>query len=519
MPREKSVRDPFAVRSSGVLLHPTSLPGPFGCGDLGPEAHRFVDFLAAAGQSWWQMLPVGPLGGGYSPYDSPSSYAGNPALISLELLANDGLLTKGELSPPRALVKARAAEFALALKFKQARLETAYERFKARGRAASKAELTRFVTANQTWLRDYALFQALKAAYPRRSWTQWPAELRSRKRQALKSAERALQDQIHFIYFLQYTFDRQWRALQAHAAKNGVALMGDVPMFVAHDGADVWAHQELFFLDSKGNRTSVAGVPPDYFSKTGQRWGNPLYRWDKLQKSGFSWWVDRLSKTLERFDAVRLDHFIGFHRYWEIPANARTARRGRFVQVPGRAFLKRLRESFGGLPFVAEDLGLVTSEVHQLRDEFGLPGMRVLEFAFGEGSRLYQPHNYPRRSVVYTGTHDNDTLVGWLNAVPPRGDRRAAAAMRAERRRALNYANSTGPTPHWDIIRLALMSVANTAIFPMQDLLGLGSEARMNIPGTPQGNWRFRLQPGQITPGLAEQMWELCELYERLPSR
>ena len=511
--------NPFSERCSGILLHPTSLPGPHGVGDLGPEAHRFIDFLARAGQRYWQMLPVGPLGGGASPYDSPSAFAGSPLLLSLEQLVERGLLEPREVLDPRGFQSSRRAHYAAAARYRTRRLRTAFGRFKDRAGDAERAELARFVEEQRDWLPDYALFSALKSARGGASWTTWPSELKRREPSALENARRDLQNEISYHEFLQFEFARQWTALREHANSRGVKLLGDVPMFVAHDGSDVWAHQAIFQLDDQGEQRVVAGVPPDYFSADGQRWGNPLYDWNVLRETGYAWWIARMKTTLERFDALRLDHFIGFHRYWEIPASASSARDGRFVGVPGEDFFEKIRSTLGRLPFIAEDLGLVTPEVGALRDRFEMPGMRVLEFAFVDAnSRDYQPHRFPHRSVVYTGTHDNDTVVGWLTQHERSRAEHDMRVLREERQRALTYAGSDGREVHWDMIRLALASVADTAIFPLQDLLGLGTEARMNIPGTATGNWEFRVLPHEITSALADRMATLCEGYERIPS-
>jgi len=510
---------PFSERSSGILLHPTSLPGPHGVGDLGPEAHRFIDFLARAGQRYWQMLPVGPLGGGASPYDSPSAFAGSPLLLSLEVLRERGLLEHSEIGDPRAFASSRNAHYAAAIRYRERRLRRAFARFQARLGEGERAELARFVEQENHWLPDYTLFRALKSARGGAPWTTWPSELKRRETGAMEHARRELDAEVRYHEFLQFEFARQWSTLRGHANSRGIKLLGDVPMFVAHDGSDVWAQQGIFQLDEHGERRVVAGVPPDYFSADGQRWGNPLYDWSVLRETGYAWWMSRFKSTLERFDALRLDHFIGFHRYWEIPSHSESAKDGRFIGVPGEDFFARVESTLGHLPFIAEDLGLVTPEVGALRDRFGMPGMRVLEFAFVDAnSRDYQPHRFPRGSVVYTGTHDNDTVVGWLSAHERARVEHDAPSLRAERERALAYAGSDGREPHWDMVRLALASVANTAIFPLQDLLGLGTEARMNVPGTASGNWEFRALSHEINPELAERMRALCESYERIPA-
>jgi 4-alpha-glucanotransferase len=499
-----------------VLLHLTSLPGPFGAGDLGPSAHRFAEFLANAGQRFWQMLPVVPPGGGDSPYDSPSAFAGSPWLVSLEALARHGFLDAADLVAPGRLSRAERTLFRATKRFRERRLRKAFANFRARQGAAH--ELASFAEANHDWLPDYALFNALKRAHRQAPWTSWPRELVTREPSALERMRSALAAEVEFELFVQREFSRQWGELRSRCTSLGVRLLGDVPMFVAHDAADVWQNQRLFQLDEAGRRRVVAGVPPDYFSADGQLWGNPIYDWNALRESGYAWWIARLRRTLERFDAVRLDHFIGFHRYWQVPAGATSARGGQFVEAPGYELFERLRAELGGLPFVAEDLGVLTVEVERLRDHFALPGMRVLEFAFGGDWRDYQPHRFPRRAVAYTGTHDNDTVMGWLDAFRREKDPKRASELERERERALRYAAGDGREPHWDMLRLLVASVADTTIFPIQDLLGQGSEARMNVPGVANGNWTYRVPANALTPELAERMFELCDRYERVPS-
>jgi 4-alpha-glucanotransferase len=405
------------------------------------------------------------------------------------------------------------------MRYRERRLRRAFARFEARNADGERAEVSQFIEQQREWLPDYALFRALKSVHGGASWTTWSAELKRRDTPTLERARRDLDAEVRYQEFLQFEFGRQWSALRHHANSRGVKLLGDVPMFVAHDGSDVWAHQAIFQLDGEGRQRVVAGVPPDYFSADGQRWGNPLYDWNVLRDTGYGWWLSRFKSTLERFDALRLDHFIGFNRYWEIPADSPSAREGRFVSVPGEDFFQKVESTLGHCPFIAEDLGLITPEVAALRDRFAMPGMRVLEFAFGDpNSRDYQPHRFPKQTVVYTGTHDNDTVVGWLS-----GHQRARAehdqrALREERERALAYAGSDGREVHWDMIRLALTSVANTAIFPLQDLLGLGTEARMNVPGTASGNWEYRALSQELDLAIADRLGSLCETYERIPS-
>lgn len=506
--------NPLHQRRSGILLHPTSLPGAHGHGDLGPEAHDFLRFLARAGQSLWQMLPVVPPGGGDSPYDSPSSFAGSSELVSLRYLVEDGLLEPADLIAPARLRDCPRSRYGAAKRFRTRRLRKAFERFRA---GVAQHGLHELREREQFWLPDYTLFAALKAAYRDAPWFSWPAELRRREPAALAAARRELAAEIAYHEFVQLAFDRQWQRLRGHAQHLGVLLLGDIPMFVAHDGADVWQHQHLFQLDPDGHRLAVAGVPPDYFSADGQRWGNPLYDWRQLRETGYAWWIERLRGNLRRFDAIRLDHFIGFHRYWEIPTRSPSAREGRFVEVPGQDFFNKAREALGDLPFIAEDLGIVTPEVERLRDDFGLPGMRVLAFAFSDGAEAYLPHRFHRRCVVYTGTHDNDTIRGLLDAPERTADEHERRQLERQRDRALAYSGSDGREPHWDLIRSALASVADTAIFPIQDVLGLGTEARMNVPGTPDGNWGYRVRSELLSSAVAAKLTRLTETYERCP--
>jgi 4-alpha-glucanotransferase len=498
-------------RSSGVLLHLTSLPGPCGNGDLGGEARRFAGELARCGQRWWQMLPVGPTGEGNSPYSARSAFAGSPLFIDLEALARDGLLRERTL-PPR--FPSGRVDYAAARAYRDGELRRAFGAFEKR-RASASYRSFRERTAG--WLEDFALFSALRTAagVP---WSGWDRDLRLRRPAALSRARRELAREIELRRFEQWVFDEQWRSFKQHCKSKGVGLMGDVPFFVAYDSADVWAHQDLFELDREGNPTVVAGVPPDFFSKTGQRWGNPHYRWSRLRRSGYAWWMERFEHELSRFDALRLDHFIGFWRTWQVPASAATAEKGRWAAGPrDELFLRLLRKRRGRrLPFVAEDLGLVTPEVKALRDRFELPGMKLLQFAFGTDLQAhdFRPHNYPRRSAAYTGTHDNDTAVGWF--FDPGGRERTPEQAETERAMALAYLGLTEPREiHWHMIRCVLTSVASLAIVPMQDLLGLGSEARMNRPGTADGNWEWRMREGAFDRRIGDRLAELSQLTDR----
>jgi 4-alpha-glucanotransferase len=503
-------------RASGVLAHITSLPGPHGNGDLGSEARRFIDWLKDAEQSYWQMLPVAPCGNGNSPYSAQSAFAGSSLLIALEALVDRGWLTAHELRAEG--LSSERVDYSASERFRARLLRLAFER----GRR--DVDLRLYRERNLHWLDDYALFRALKRAHGDSEWTEWPVELRDRKPEALAKAHRELAHEVEFRCFEQYLFDEQWNALRSYAHASGIGLIGDIPIFLAHDSADVWQHRELFFLDGQGQPTVVSGVPPDYFSETGQRWGNPLYRWDTIRETGYRFWVDRMRAMLTRFDVIRLDHFIGFHRFWEVPASERTAVNGEWRPGPGADLFDTLARELGTLPLIAEDLGAVTPEVKALRDQFSLPGMRILQFAFGNDASAndFLPHNYPRRTVVYTGTHDNDTMVGWfeakeeLAAGPDQASTRSPEQVAIERQATLRYLGAAnGDNIHWDMIRLCLMSVADSTIFPLQDLLGLGSEARMNRPGQGTGNWEWRSKPGATSPAVAARLADLTRCYER----
>jgi 4-alpha-glucanotransferase len=483
-----------------VLLHPTSLPGPGPQGELDSRARRFADFLARAGQRWWQMLPLGPPGYGDSPYSALSAFAGSPALISRERLREDGLLDD-RTWPDR-----------------EAALRSAFAAFRRRNGREREAFAV-YCEAHRAWLDDFALYWAIKRAHGQVQWTRWPAPLRDRVPGALEEARHALVDDIDLCRFEQFRFDGDWRALRQHCEHRGLALIGDIPIFVAHDSADVWQHRELFHLDEQGEPSVVAGVPPDYFSATGQRWGNPMYRWPALASTGYHWWIERFRAALARFDVIRLDHFIGFTRAWEIPASETTAVNGRWVPGPGLPFFRALEAALGQLPLIAENLGLVTLEVEQLRRQLKAPGIRILQFAFGTDPQAprFLPHAYRRNTVAYTGTHDNDTVVGWFHDPASSGESRSRAQVEKEQRAALRYLGGRdGSEIHWDMIRALFASVANLVIVPVQDLLGLGSEARMNRPGTPAGNWTWRLGENALQPALAERLRDLAETYGRL---
>jgi len=499
-------------RASGVLLHPTSLPGRHGIGDLGSEAHAFIDFLASTGQRWWQMLPLGPTGYGNSPYQSLSSFAGNPLLIDLDGLVKRGWLDE-KACPDDPGLPVDSVDFDAVAVLKEGSLRLAFEQFKTR---ANDPDFQEFLTANGAWLDDYVFYQALKDNHGGLPWYEWEPELVARDPSAFAHWREQLADRIRYHEFVQYVFDIQWQELRASCQEKGVMLIGDLPIFVAHDSADVWARPELFDLDSRGQPLVVAGVPPDYFSETGQLWGNPLYRWEVHAAEDYSWWVARLRDLLRRVDLVRIDHFRGFEAYWEIPAGSATAAPGRWVPGPGAKFFEAIRRRLGSLPSIAEDLGLITPGVEALREEFGVPGMRVLQFGFGPdtGAEKYLPHRYVPHCFVYTGTHDNDTTRGWFTSTEI-ATTQSFEDVRAERAFALRYANSTGDEIHWDMIRLAFASVADTAIIPLQDILGLDSRARMNFPGKADGNWRWRFQKDQIEVSARDQLAELTAVYSR----
>ena len=497
-------------RSSGVLLHISSLPGPVGQGDLGPQAHAFTAFLAQAGQGWWQMLPIGPAGGGGSPYQSTSAFAGDPLLISLERLAEEGWLDNADLP---AEGHGHPADPEASQRLRWPLLRRAAGAFFERGPASARAAYEAFLSEQRDWLDDYTLFVALKQAHGGSPWWDWEAPYRDRQVSALVQARELHSGELDFQRFLQWAFHRQWQALKAVAGERGVGLIGDLPIFVSLDSADVWAQRELFDLDETGRPLSVAGVPPDYFSAEGQYWGNPLYRWDLHKATAYRWWVARFWRLLQLFDAVRVDHFIGFHRYWAIPAGAASAKEGAYQPGPGADFFEALRRELGGLPIIAEDLGVVTREVDQLRVDFGLPGMRVIQFSFGGEAKLL-PDAYPEDTVAYTGTHDNNTTRGWLDDVPAAEP--AGGPQRAERQRALDWAAGYDADPVWGLAEAAHASASRLAVVPAQDLLGLGAAFRMNTPGTVEGNWRFRLEPGALTPDIAQKLRGIAQKHQRM---
>ncbi len=506
-------------RVSGILLHPSSLPGPYGIGELGSEAVAFLDFLEETGQRIWQVLPLGPTGYGDSPYQCFSAFAGNPLLVSLDELRRAGLLSARDLAAHPAFPE-RAVDFGPLIEWKQKLLAQAFTAFEADAAVEGRDAFQAFCHAQAEWLPEFALFMALKRAHGGGAWTTWEAALVGREPEALAEARRALAREQREVAFEQWLFFEQWQALRVQAHARGVSILGDLPIFVAHDSAEVWAHPELFHLAADGTPALQAGVPPDYFSATGQLWGNPLYRWEEHARTGYAWWIARCRAVLALVDRVRIDHFRGFEAFWEVPGDARTAETGRWVKGPGAELFDALHEALGTLPIVAEDLGVITPEVEELRDRFALPGMAILQFAFAADPResSFLPHAYPRRKVVYTGTHDNDTVVGWWKGGV--GDSTRSAAMVAkEHARALSYLGGDGREIHWDFIRTLLVSVADTAIVPLQDVLGLGSEARMNLPGRSQGNWRWRYQAEDLTPSLRARLRAISEVSARIAER
>lgn len=493
----------IGARASGILLHPTSLPGP-GVGDLGEQAFRFVDWLADAGQSLWQVLPLVAVNEGGSPYNALSAFAGNPLLLSPAELHLHGLLPAQAAAAPD--LDDDSLDFPAALRWKDQVVRAAHALLA--DDAELRADFRDYREEEAAWLEDYALFRALRDAHGGRSWADWPHALRRREPDALDRARRELSTEIERHAYAQYLFDLQWAAVRRYAHRHGIRIIGDVPIFVAYDSADVWAHPELFELDGELRPTVVSGVPPDYFSATGQRWGNPLYRWNVLERTGFRWWIERFRRTLRMVDVVRVDHFRGFQSYWEVPADEETAIHGRWLPGPGRRLFDAVRRDLGSLPLVAEDLGIITREVEALRDDLDLPGMRVLQFAFGgdDPRNPHLPRNYVHNAVAYTGTHDNDTALGWY------------ADAGREERTALHQEVEPGPEMHWRLIQTVLRSRAGWAIVPLQDVLGLGGQARMNTPGVPEGNWAWRFREGDLTPELAARLADLVRSTGRAPA-
>ena len=504
-------------RASGVLLHPTSLPRGADIGDLGPGALEFIDWLASARQRIWQVLPLGPTGYGNSPYQCFSAFAGNPLLISLERLIEDGLLTEHEAHRPSG-AQDGSVDFPAVIEHRRALWPRVLDRFEKTSPPPERDRFDRFCRDQARWLDDFALFMAVKDAQNQTAWTRWEPDIAQRDPSALARWTARCAREIRLHKLVQHLFFEQWRLVRHACHARSIEIMGDLPIFVAHDSADVWARREFFRLDSNGQPTVLTGVPPDYFSATGQLWGNPHYRWDALARTGFAWWIERFRALLTLVDRVRIDHFRGFQASWEVPGDSPTAIQGEWVDGPGASLFEALRSAFEAehLPFVAENLGVITPDVEALREQFGLPGMAILQFAFGNDPHApaFKPHNYPRNLVAYTGTHDNDTTAGWWAGTGEHSTR-SASEIAHEREHSRRYLGMDGSEPHWAFVRAVLASVADTAIVPAQDLLGLGSEARMNRPGTLSGNWRWRLAPGQLTRDTAQRLAVMTEMYDR----
>ena len=495
-------------RRSGILLHPTSLPGPHGSGDFGPAAYHFVDWLVTAGQRAWQVLPLTPIGPGNSPYASVSAFAGSPLLVALEPLIDKGWIDAADASTGSRLPVDHVA-FEHAVPWRMARLREAASGYAQRASHEDRTAYAAFCAAEAGWLDDYALFMALDGHYQQQgiwNWTAWETGCARRDPAALAAARRQWREEIDFWCFVQWCFATQWRALKRYANERDVQLIGDLPIFVAHHSADCWARPDLFLLDAQGEPRVVAGVPPDYFSATGQRWGNPLYDWPAMQREGFAWWVARMRHELARADVVRIDHFRGFAAYWEIPASCATAIEGRWVPAPGAALFEALKAALGELPVIAEDLGVITPDVEALRDGCGFPGMKILQFAFGgDATHAFLPHNYPAHCAAYSGTHDNDTARGWYGAAPDH-----------ERHFATAYLDTDGINIHWAMVRAICGSVAELAVYPMQDVLGLGTEHRMNTPGQ-LACWSWRFGWEQVGAEPAQRLARLAAAFGRAP--
>lgn len=507
----------FMTRTSGILLHITSLPGRFGVGDLGPEAYRFVDFLKETGQHFWQVLPLGPTGYGNSPYQCLSVFAGNTLMISPEQLLAEGYLAQEELNNVPAFA-AQAVDYDGVTRYKAGLLDRSFALFEKSAPPAEKEEFAVFCQQNAWWLDTYALFQAVKGTQTGAPWNVWPEDIRQRQSEAIRTWCEEQASELRQHQYRQFQFFRQWHRLKEYCHQKGISIIGDMPIFVALDSAEVWAHPEMFFLDGQGRPIAVAGVPPDYFSETGQLWGNPLYRWEAMRRDGYGWWVARLRQLRLLVDVIRLDHFRGFEKYWAIPGGDKTALHGCWEPGPGRHFFETIRNSLGELPLIAEDLGIITPEVELLRDAFNLPGMHVLQFAFSGSpdKNPHLPHLYLPNCVVYTGTHDNSPTLGWARGEDLTSTTQSRQDREREVQRALRYAGSDGSAINWDFVRLAFNSVAETAIIPLQDVLGLGVEARMNTPSLNSGNWRWRYGAGQLTGEVMKRLRDMVYLSGRL---
>jgi 4-alpha-glucanotransferase len=494
-------------RSAGILLHPTSLPSKFGIGDFGKDAYRFIDFLAETKQKLWQILPLGPTSFGDSPYQCLSAFAGNPLLISFEKLIEDKICSEKILQDMPDFPEDKV-NYGDVIEYKFETLQLIYEEFKTTKSEELKKSFLEFCENEKSWLEDYALFIALKDYYEGKPWNEWEKEISQRKNTAVKHFKNLLKDEIEFHKFIQFLFFKQWLELKSYANSKGIKIIGDLPIFVAFDSADVWVNRHLFEVSTDGKALFIAGVPPDYFSPTGQRWGNPHYKWEVMEKDDYKWWRERISSLLKMTDIIRIDHFRGFYNYWKIPGDAPTAEKGEWVLGPGEKFFSTLEKYFGKLPIIAEDLGILVPEVYELRDKFEFPGMKILQFAFGtNGEKKFLPHNFVRNCVVYTGSHDNDTTLGWWNSI--QNDETDTKNF------FMDYTGSTGNDICKDMIRLAYSSIADLVIIPLQDFLRLGSEARMNFPGKPNGNWAWRFKWSQINDELCEEIKRLVEIFER----
>ena len=491
-------------RSSGILLHPTSLPGKYGIGTLGKEAYRFIDFLVRARQQLWQILPLGPTGYADSPYQCFSSRAGNPLLIDPELLVKDKLLKETDFSLLGKSVENRV-DFGQVISLKYPVLQLAYENFIDQLTHPLQGDIHDFVEENAGWLDDYALFMSMKMHFDQKPWYAWDKPLKMREENAIAPFRKSLSKQIGFQKFMQYIFFRQWNAVKDYAHQNNIRIIGDIPLYVSMDSVDAWTDTDLFQFDASKNPIAVGGVPPDYFSETGQLWGNPLYRWDALREQGYKWWIERIKANLVLYDIIRIDHFRGLAAFWAVPYGEKTAVKGEWVNCPGNELFEAIQAELGNIPIIAEDLGVMTVDVESLRDKFRLPGMKILQFAFDSAeANDFIPHSFIKNCVVYTGTHDNETLMGWVKS-----------AKQEDLRYMLDYINSDGKEIHWDMIRVALASVANIAIIPMQDFLGLGNEGRMNLPGTTSDNWMWRALPDDFSKDITDRLAHMTSLYGR----
>lgn len=503
-------------RKAGILLHPTSLPGAYGIGEIGPAARDFVQTLARHGQSYWQVLPLGPTGYADSPYQSTSTFAGNPMLLSFDDLLEEGLVRTEELADFPSF-PAERVDYGPVLEHRGKVLDQVCRCFSRRADASLRDAFKAFCREQADWLEDYALFTALKEVHDLRPWTEWAPEYRSRDAEALREFAGANSARIRHAKLRQFLFHRQWKRLRDLAHAEGITLIGDLPIFVAHDSADVWANPGLFYLDDQGMPTVVAGVPPDYFSATGQLWGNPLYHWDRHRAENYEWWFRRLGHMLDLLDIVRIDHFRGFAAYWEVPADEETAMNGKWVEGPGHDFFNALRDRFGEIPVIAEDLGVITEDVDALRDDFNLPGMRILQFSFADDLKPHlKPEGFPENCVVYTGTHDNDTTQGWFWREPGVDNTETREEIDAERQKVLETVHTDGSQIHWDLIALAHRLAPHTAIVPLQDVMGLGTEARMNVPGRMEGNWAWRFTEEQLREEDLRRLRDITEWADRL---